>query len=180
MMTPIRNLARARRGYVMLVALIVMALIAVIGATTLSVAGVDHRIANHNRKHMMVFITSTAGVEHARSKLETENPFSENLDSSVDSGDWVGLSLAESTFGGSTYDQNLGVYWVQAVYERCGNPPPGYSTEQGRQSFRSDYWSMQSSALMTDDLTSYTPMNDTRATTIATVRKVVYGACKVR
>ena len=28
---------------------------------------------------------------------------------------------------------------IKAVYQRCGNPPPGYSTEQGRASFRSDY-----------------------------------------
>ncbi|MCB9746422.1 MAG: hypothetical protein H6741_07825 [Alphaproteobacteria bacterium] len=173
--------ARPRSGYVMVITLVVIAIIAVVGATTLSVAGVDHRIAAHNRKHMMIFNTSTAGVEHARSDLEAENPPAENLDSTGDSwGSFVTYSEAETDFGGSSFAQNMGVYFVEAVYERCGNPPPGYSTEQGRQAFRSDYWSMESNALMTEDLSTYTPMNNTRATTVATIRKVVYGACKVR
>lgn len=172
---------RARQGYVMLVALILMAILGVIGATSLSVAGVDHRLANHNRKHMVVFNASTAGTEHARNKLETENPKSENLDSGVDSfGQFVNMSAAETNFGGTYFDQNLGVYWVQAVYERCANPPPGYSTEQGRNAFRSDFWSMESTARMAVDPTGPSYLNETQATSIATIRKVVFGACKVR
>lgn len=176
-----KSLLRSRRAYVMLVALIVLAIISVIGATSLSVAGVDQRIAIHNRKHMMVFNTSVAGTEHARNKLETVNPQSENLDSTGDSwAEFVTEATGDAMFGGTSYDQNLGVYWVEAVYERCANPPPGYSTEQGRAAFRSDFWTMESTSLMTEDTSTWVPMNDTRAQSVATIRKVVYGACKIR
>ena len=108
-----------RRGYVMLVVLVLLALIGVIGATSLSIAGVDQRIANHNRKHMVVFNTSAAGTEHARNELETKNPLSEGLDTGIDSADdFVTAVAADTKFGGSTFTQNLGVYWVQATYER--------------------------------------------------------------
>lgn len=168
-----------RRGYVMLVALVLLGLIGIIGTTSLRVAGADHRIANHNRKHMLVFNTSHAGTQHARVRLSTENPFDENIESTApDSGDWVAMSAADTRFGGTSYAQNLGVYWVEAVYERCGNPPPGYSTEQGRQGFRSDYWSMVSTARMTD--ASFNEVNNTQATSVATIRKVMPGACKMR
>jgi hypothetical protein len=84
----------------------------------------------------------------------------------------------EDSFGGLNYAHNLGVYWVQATYHRCGNPPPGYSTEIGRAQFRSDYWEMKSQARMQD--TSYSNVNETSATTVLLLRKVVKGTCKVR
>ncbi len=171
--------ARQERGYVMLVALVLLGLIGIIGTTSLKIAGADHRIANHNRKHMLVFNTSHAGTQHARVRLATENPYSENVESTApDSGDWVAMTAADTRFGGTSYAQNLGVYWVEAVYERCGNPPPGYSTEQGRQGFRSDYWSMVSTARMTNS--SFTEVNNTQATSVSTIRKVMPGACKMR
>lgn len=181
-----RSPASDRRGYVMLVALIIMALIAVIAATSLEVAGVDQRIAIHNQRHMMMFNTSTAGVEHARAIIDEEAPVSENLDSAGDSyAAYVTASEAESMFGGTSYGsnglgQNLGVYYVEAVYERCANPPPGYSTEAGRNGFRSDFWSMESTSMMTDNTSTWAPMNDLEAQTVATVRNVVFGNCKVR
>ena len=76
------------------------------------------------------------------------------------------------------YAHNLGVYWVSATYHRCGNPPPGYSTEVGRDGFRSDYWEMKSTARMQD--TTFTNLNETQAVTSAMIRKVVQGTCKVR
>ena len=39
-----------QRGYIMLVALIVMAILAILGVTTLRVAGIDQRVAIQNRK----------------------------------------------------------------------------------------------------------------------------------
>ena len=47
-------MVRTQRGYAMLLSMLLIAILAVIGATTLSIAGVDQRIALHNRKHMMV------------------------------------------------------------------------------------------------------------------------------
>ena len=163
----------------MLVTLILLALIAVIGATSLSIAGIDHRIAAHNKAYSMMFNTSHAGTEHGRNKLESKDPNSENMDSAGDSwADWVPMSTGDTMFAGTAFDQNLGAYWVEAVYERCSNPPPGYSTEQGRAAFRADYWTMTSRSRMVD--TSLTDINEMQSTTVSTVRKVVRGACKMR
>ena len=168
-----------RGGYIMLVAMILLAILAVIGATSLSVAGVDQRIALHNRRHMLVMNTAAAGGQHARWELEHENPADEGLDTAPDTyGYFVSATEAEGDFGGLAYTHNLGVYWVEATYMRCGNPPPGYSTELGSTGFRSDYWQMTSTARMQD--TSYTNINETQASTASIYRKVIRGACVVR
>ncbi len=171
--------ASRRSGYVMLVALILISLITVLGTTTLSLAGVDHRIAIYNRHHMVILNASHAGTVHARNVLESEDPPNENLDSSGDTWpEFVQASEGESHYGGISFNQNLGVYWVEAVYQKCAPPPPGYSTEQGNQHFRADFWNMESMARMQDS--SYEDLNETQAQTIATVRKVVHGPCKIR
>lgn len=162
----------------MLVALVLLALLAVLGSSTLTIAGVDQRIALQNRKHMMVLNTAIAGTEHARDEMRWVQPVSEGLDSGDTADDYITPSEAETDFEGLAYAHNLGVYWVTATYHRCGNPPPGYSTEVGNDSFRSDYWEMESSARMQD--TSYANINETQATTSAMIRKVVQGSCKVR
>ncbi len=173
---------QGRGGYVMLVALLLMALIGVMGATSLSLAGVDQRISHHNRKHMVLVNTSHAGTEHGRNDLENENPPSENLDSAGDT--WPAFVVAtdgESHFGGIAYsssNQNLGVYTVEAIYIKCSNPPPGYSTELGRTHFRSDYWMMDAAAKLQDS--TYADVTETSARSIATLRKVVQGSCKIR
>jgi len=166
---------RARQGYVLLVALILMAILTVIGATTLSVAGVDQRIALHNRKHMMIMNTADAGTVHARNEFTFGNPEHE-WDDSGDTGAWITLSDGETEFQGIAYTHNLGVYRVEAIFKRCAAPPPGYSTEEGGQKFRSDYWRLESTATMRDASLAY--VNETTATIVATVRKVVRGSCK--
>lgn len=160
----------------MLVALILMAILAVIGATSLSVSGVDQRIALHNRKHMMILNTADAGTVQARSKLTTNPPLRE-WDDSEDTGSYITATEAETQFDGIAYTHNLGVYRVNAIYERCGNPPPGYSTELGQQHFRSDYWRMESTARMQDS--SFQNINETTATVVSTIRNVTRGACKM-
>ncbi|MFH1467279.1 MAG: hypothetical protein ABIO70_23045 [Pseudomonadota bacterium] len=174
---PLRNGPpwRGERGYVLLIALILMAILSVIGATSLSIAGVDQRIAAHNRKHLMIVNSADAGTVHARHLLETTDPPHE-WDDSGDVYAFVEESAGEAEFGGIAYTHNLGVYRVETIYERCSNPPPGYSTEEGSQKFRSDYWRVSSTASMQDS--SYTLVNETTATVMATVRKVHRGACK--
>jgi Tfp pilus assembly protein PilX len=168
----------ARGGYVMLVALLLLAILAVIGASTLQVAGIDQRIALQNRKHMLVLNTANAGIEHARNTLEDADPSDEGLDTASTAPDFVTASDAETSFGGLTYAHNLGVYWVKATFMRCGNPPPGYSTELGVNKFRADYWMMSSTARMQD--TAYNNINESQATTAAVLRKVKFGSCKIR
>ncbi len=171
-----------KSGYVMMLALVLIAVLAVIGATTLSLAGVDNRIAVYNRLHMVVMNAAHAGTEHARNMLESENPANENLDSAGDTwAEFVQATEAESSFGGIAFAssaQNLGVYWVEAVYQKCSQPPPGYSTELGNQGFRSDFWNMESTARLQNS--SYANVNEAQGRAIATLRKVVWGACKIR
>jgi hypothetical protein len=159
----------------MLIALILMAILAVIGATSLTVSGVDQRIALHNRKHMMVMNTADAGTVQARNKLAIDPPLHEWRDTG-DTGYFVSATEAEAAFQGIAYAHNLGVFRVNAIYERCGNPPPGYSTELGQQHFRSDYWRMESTARMQD--ASFQDINETTATVVTTIRNVTRGACK--
>jgi hypothetical protein len=182
------GLLRDRRGYIMLVALLIMAILAVIGSSTLQVAGIDQRIAVQNRKHMMTLNTSHAGTEHARSELMYEDPPHEGIDTGNDTfGDFVNATEAETDFGGVAYgsfgrSHNLGVYWVTATYHRCGNPPPGYSTELGGNKFRSDYWEMASTARMQTSASSASSaaMNETTASSSMLLRKVKFGTCKIR
>ena len=171
----------SRRGYAMLVALMVLSLLTIMGSNSLTIAGVDYQIAARNRKHMLVLNTANAGNVDARAKMMTEQPESEGftvdgyVDTSVDN--YITQTDAESKFEGLSYTHNLGVYWVEAVYHRCGNPPPGYSTELGRNGFRSDYWEMESTGRMSDS--SYTNTNATEAITSTMVRMVMKGSCKV-
>lgn len=172
---------QGERGYIMLVALIMMAILTVLGASTLQVAGIDQRIALQNRKHMLTVNTAHAGTEHARDEMRWTEPVDEGLDTSSLS-DYVGATDAETSFGGVAYTHNLGVYWVSATYHRCGNPPPGYSTELGQNKFRSDYWEMESTARMAETATSLksAAINETQATTSMLLRHVKFGTCKVR
>lgn len=176
---------RGRKGYVMLVALILLALLTVLGSSTLNIAGIDQRIAYRSRQHMVVLHTASAGTEDARSTIQHTLPLSEGFDQygNEDTAVFITQATAETNFGGVAYHtatgkHNLGVYQVDATYHRCGNPPPGYSTEQGRNGFRSDYWEMESVATLTD--ASYINENASLATTSSMVRMVMRGGCKVR
>lgn len=178
---PLPSRARGSEGgYIMLIALMVMAILAILGVTTLRVAGIDQRVAIQNRKHMLTVNTAHAGTEHARSALMFADPVNEGLDTADTAGDFVAKTTAEASFGGLAYAQNLGVYWVTATYHRCGNPPPGYSTELGGNKFRSDYWEMSSTARFQTSAGSAAPMNETQARTSSLIRKVRFGACKIR
>jgi hypothetical protein len=164
----------------MLVAMIMLALLGVLATSTLNIAGVDQRIANRNRQHMMAVNTADAGSVHARSRLRYTQPTTEGYNGSgiADTATYIGRNLAETNFGGLNYAHNMGVYYVHATYHRCGNPPPGYSTELGRNGFRSDYWEMESISELTNP--ALTKINATTATVSSMVRIVMKGACKVR
>ena len=168
---------RGRRGYAMLIAMILMAVLAVIGATSLSIAGVDQRIAVHNMRHMTISDSADAGTGHSRYSLMFADPANEGWDPST-AQTFVTKDDADPMYQGLTFPTTLGNYWVDAAYLKCSNPPPGYSTENGNTAFRSDYWNMTAQAeYMAED---WTDMNPTRATVVATLRKVVSGGCKIR
>ena len=172
------RLRPSREGYAMLIAMILLAVIAIIGATSLSVAGVDERVATHNRRHMIMVNTADAGTQHARFTLMSENPPDEGWDTADTGNLFVTATAAETDFQGIGFPMSQGVYRVDAVYQKCSNPPPGYSTEAGRTQYRSDFWDMQSRSEYVD--ATYAETNPTQATVVATLRKVVRGSCKIR
>lgn len=159
----------------MLVALVLIALITIIGATSLSVAGVDQRVATHNRRHLMVLNTADAGTEHARFLLQSEDPVSEGWDTADTGNMFVPKSEAETNFGGINFPMTQGVYEVDAVFQKCAPPPPGYSVDTAKVSYRSDFWDMYSRATFDD--TTYAQTNPTQSTVVLTLRKVVRGTC---
>lgn len=179
-MTPTALAGRSgdRAGYAMLIALILMAVLAIIGATSLSIAGTDARVATHNRRHLIAVNAADAGTQHARWELSVANPANEGWDTADTGASWIAIGTGDAVFEGNSFSMNQGNYSVDAVYQKCANPPPGYSTEQGNTSFHSDFWDMKSTAVFNDS--SYTQLNPTRATTIATIRKVNAGDCKIR
>lgn len=162
----------------MLVALVLIAILTIIGATSLTVAGVDQRVATHNRRHMMVLNTADAGTEHARFLLQSENPLNEGWDTADTGSFFVPKTEAEAQFEGLSFPMNQGVYQVDAVYQKCSNPPPGYSTELGRGGYRSDFWDMRSHATFED--ATFEQVNPTQAVVVSTYRKVMRGSCKIR
>lgn len=159
----------------MLVVLVLMALLAIIGATSLSIAGVDQRVATHNRRHMMALNTAVAGTEHARFLLGSQNPADEGWDTTAP---FVPKTDSEASFEGIAFPMNQGVYEVSAVYQRCAGAPPGYSAEVGKGGYRSDYWDMRSRATFDDP--AFEQTNPTQAVVVSTLRKVVRGSCKIR
>lgn len=186
---PPAPLFRGQQGYAMLVALVLIAVLTVIGATSLSVAGVDQRIALTNQRHMVVMNAADAGTAHARYQLEHEQPADEGWDTADTGGFFVPSSTgsgddAEAMFVGTEFVMNQGTYRVDAVFSKCSGPPPGYSTEQGRQSFRSDYWDMKSEGWFRPPSSSadygQKAANPIQATVVSTIRKVVQGPCKIR
>jgi type II secretory pathway pseudopilin PulG len=170
---------RRRRGYAMLVALVLIALLTVIGSTSLTIAGVDNRVATFNRRHMLVLNTADAGTQHARYQLQTITPVDEGYDAADTGGMFVPEIDAETLYEGASFPMNQGIYEVDAVFQKCGNPPPGYSTEDSTVGYRSDYWDMHSTATFTDSTMSST-MNPARAEVVVTLRKVMRDSCKVR
>ena len=165
----------------MAITMVMVVILTIAGTTTLNLSGVDRRISSRNRQHMLVFNTSDAGTNHARDKIKNTQPSSEGFtaNGAADtSSTFVSQTVGDSTYGGISYTHNLGVYYVKAIYQRCGNPPPGYSTEQGRASFRADYWEMKSTGKLTNS--SYTNLNATEAITTTLVRMVMRGNCKMR
>lgn len=163
----------------MLVALILIAIITIVGATSLSVAGVDQRIAAYTRRHAAVMHAADAGTQHARMMLMYEQPGNEGWDAEnpqvfVEEGD------AETWFEGESMEMPLGTYDVTASFAKCSVPPAGYSTEQGKVYFRSDYWEMESHAWFESTASADEPLNPSESRVTALLRKVKRGSCKIR
>lgn len=175
-MIPLR---RTRRGYAMLVALILIAIITIIGATSLSIAGVDQRVANYTRRHSAITTAADAGGEHARYQLMYSLPENEGWDTGAPLV-FVEETESEDWFEGENTALPLGTYDVTASFAKCGSPPKGYSTEEGNQGFRSDYWEMEAHSWFESASSADAQVNPSEARVATMLRKVMRGSCKVR
>jgi hypothetical protein len=162
----------------MLVALILIAIITIIGATSLSIAGVDQRVANYTRRHVSITNAADAGSEHARMQLMFEVPESEGWDTAGQL--FVEETDAQTWFEGDVVSMPLGNYDVDASFAKCGQPPPGYSTEEGTAAFRADYWQMDAHSWFESIESAGDQSNPSEARVTSMVRKVMRGACTER
>jgi len=167
-----------RRGYAMLVALILIAIITIIGATSLSIAGVDQRVANYTRRHAAITNAADAGGEHARMQMMFELPENEGWDTAGQL--FVEESDAQSYFEGDVVSMPLGNYDVTAEFAKCGQPPPGYSTEEGNTAFRADYWEMEAHSWFESMESGGGQSNPSEARITSVIRKVMRGSCTER
>jgi hypothetical protein len=170
---------RRRRGYAMLVALILIAIITIIGATSLSIAGVDERVAAYTRRHVAVMDAADAGSEHARMALMFEQPGDEGWDTGAPQV-FVEESDSVTWFEGEDLEMPLGTYDVTASFAKCSVPPAGYSTEVGKVAFRSDYWDMESHSWFEQSSMGDDQINPSEARVVSLLRKVRRGSCKIR
>jgi hypothetical protein len=170
---------RQRQGYAMLVALTLIAIITIIGATSLSIAGVDQRVANYTRRHAAVTMAADAGSEHARMQLMFNVPANEGWDTGAPQV-FVEESEAQTWFEGDTTAMPLGNYDVTASFAKCGKPPAGYSTEEGNTGFRADYWAMESHSWFESTTSGGNQVNPSEARVTSMLRKVMPGSCKIR
>ena len=163
----------------MLVALILIAIITIVGATSLSIAGVDQRIASYTRRHAAVMDAADAGAQHARMQLMYEQPDDEGWDAD-NAQIFVEESESETWFQGEDMEMPLGTYEVSASFAKCSLPPSGYSTEQGRTYFRSDYWEMEAHSWFENSASGDAALNPSESRVTALLRKVKRGSCKIR
>ncbi len=168
-----------QRGYAMLVALILIAIITIIGATSLSIAGVDQRVAAYTRRHAAVTMAADAGGEHARMQLMYDIPANEGWDTGAPQV-FVAETEAQTWYEGDTTALPLGNYDVTASFSKCGKPPPGYSTEEGNTGFRADYWAMESHSWFESASSGGEQVNPSEARVTTMLRKVMPGSCKIR
>lgn len=174
-----RTMLRSRQGYAMLVALILIAIITIVGATSLSIAGVDQRIASYTRRHAAVMDAADAGSQHARMQLMYEQPDNEGWDTETQQ-IFVDETESEDWFAGEELEVPLGTYEVTASFAKCSLPPAGYSTEQGKTYFRSDFWEMESHAWFENANSGDQALNPSESRVVSLLRKVKRGSCKIR
>lgn len=170
--------SQGREGYAMLVALILIAIITIVGATSLSIAGVDQRVANYTRRHAAITDAADAGGEHARMQLMFEVPADEGWDTAAQL--FVEEADAQTWFEGDVVSLPLGNYEVTAAFAKCGQPPPGYSTEEGTAAFRADYWEMESHSWFESMESAGSQSNPSEARVTSMIRKVMRGTCTER
>ncbi len=170
---------RGRRGYAMLVALVLIAIITIIGGTSLSIAGVDQRVANYTRRHAAVVDAADAGGTHARMQLMFALPDDEGWDPDAPQV-FVEEADGATYFEGDATMMPLGSYQVAASFAKCGTPPKGYSTEEGNTGWRSDYWAMEANSWFESTTTGGEQTNPSEARVTTMLRKVMQGSCKIR
>lgn len=177
MRQPLPRYRQRRRGYVMLIALVLFGALTALGATVLRVSSVDERSAYHNIRYLKARHASHAGIVHAETWLMFNTPGNDGW-SSPETG-WTDSALQSSTAGSdwmyAGYPEEQPQYQAFIRYERCSTAPAGFSAEIGsRNRFRTDYYRAMSNGILTK--VGY----QARAEARALVSKAVKGECKIR
>jgi hypothetical protein len=166
-----------RRGYVMLIALVLFGVLTTVGAMTLQMSSADQRVAYNQQRYVQLRYGALAAIQHARFEMLYSTPPDSGWAAPAtgylsttaaaawrDGTDWSPL------FGGLVPD-----YQVYYRYERCSTAAPGYSADIGaRNQFKTDYWRVLGIARM--------GMGDvvTQGEERAIMTKVSKGECHLR
>jgi hypothetical protein len=170
-----------RRGYVMLIALVLFGALTTVGAMTLSVSSVDQRVAYHQQRHVQARYSAHAATQHGRFRLMFLNP-TDNGWSTPATG-WAPTTLPVqasyndgSDWSATNYVARSGEYDGFYRWEQCSTAAPGFSAELGsRSAMRTDFWRIFGQGAVVTDL-EY----ETNAEARMLASKVVRGECKIR
>ena len=166
-----------RRGYVMLIALVLFGVLTTVGAMTLQISSSDQRVAYNQQRYVQLRYGAIAAVQHGRFEMMYSTPIDSGWSAPAtgyasttavaawrDGSDWSPL------FGGLVPD-----YQVYYRYERCSTAAAGYSADIGaRNQYKTDYWRVLGQAKMA--------MGDVVSTSEARalMTKVSKGECHLR
>ncbi len=143
MSTRLSGRRAARRGYVMLIALVLFGVLTTVGAMTLSMSSADQRVAYNQQRYVQLRYGTHAAIQHARFEMLYSTPPdsgwttpSTGYTSTTALAAWRDGSDWSPLFGGLVPD-----YQVYYRYERCSTAAPGYAADIGaRNQFNTDYW----------------------------------------
>ncbi len=177
-MSRLRARRRAdRRGYVMLIALVLFGVLTTVGAMTLQISSSDQRVAYNQQRYVQLRYGAYAAIQHARLEMMYSTPTDSGW--STPATGYASTTAVAAWRDGSDWSPLFGAlvpdYQVYYRYERCSPGAPGYSADIGaRNQFKTDYWRVLGVAKMA--------MGDVVSTAEerALMTKVSRGECLLR
>ena len=166
-----------RRGYVMLIALVLFGVLTTVGAMTLQISSSDQRVAYNQQRYVQLRYGAHAAIQHARFEMLYSTPPDSGW--SAPATGYASLTAVASWRDGSDWSPLFGGlvpdYRVYYRYERCSPAAPGFSADLGaRNQYKTDYWRILGVAQMA--------MGDVVSTAEerALMTKVSKGECQLR
>ena len=132
-----------RRGYVMLIALVLFGVLTTVGSMTLQMSSADQRVAYNQQRYVQLRYGARAALQHGRFEMLYSTPPDSGW--SLPATGYQSTTAAAAWRDGSEWSPLFGAlvpdYQVYYRYERCSTAATGYSADLGaRNQFKTDYW----------------------------------------